>query len=51
MTTFFIKKFSPKAKNPRKLPIYPKFDVPKVPEVYGASTGSNSEGSPDKRMQ
>ena len=35
MTTFFINIFHQKAKNPRKLPIYPKFDVPKVPEVYG----------------
>ena len=34
MTTFFINIFHQKAKNPRKLPIYPKFDVPKVPEVY-----------------
>ena len=28
MTTFFINIFHQKAKNPRKLPIYPKFDVP-----------------------
>ena len=35
MTTFFINIFHQKAKNPRKLPIHPKFDVPKVPEVYG----------------
>ena len=35
MTIFSPQKFHQKAKNPRKLPIYPKFDVPKVPEVYG----------------
>ena len=34
MTIFSPQKFHQKAKNPRKLPIYPKFDVPKVPEVY-----------------
>ena len=36
MTIFSPQKFHQKAKNPRKLPIYPKFDVPKVPEVYRA---------------
>ena len=36
MTIFSPQKFHQKAKNPRKLPIYSKFDVPKVPELYGA---------------
>ena len=34
MTIFSPQKFHQKGKNPRKLPIYPKFDVPKVPELY-----------------
>ena len=35
MTIFSLQKFHQKAKNPRKRPIVSKFDVPKVPELYG----------------
>ena len=42
MTIFSLQKFHQKAKNPRKLPIYPKFDVPKVPEVYGGAPGAGA---------
>ena len=42
MTTFFIKKFSQKAKNPRKSPSVSKFDVPKVPQLYALSLSFGS---------
>ena len=38
MTIFSLQKFHQKAKNPRKRPIVSKFDVPKVPELYGTET-------------
>ena len=41
MTIFSPQKFHQKAKNPRKLPIYSKFVVPKVPELYGCREPGN----------
>ena len=46
MTIFSLQKFHQKAKNPRKRPIVSKFDVPKVPELYGCP-GSGSPAAFD----
>ena len=48
MTIFPPQMFHQKAKNPRKLPIYPKFDVPKVPEVYGSAISQQPASEPVK---
>ena len=52
MTIFSPQKFHQKAKNPRKRPIVSKFDVPKVPELYGVQPNPRRQevtdfGNPD----